>query len=75
VAVSLPWVGYRALRVGKIHVYCLRCGRRFFNAPRYETDPPSAELVRTLCDRCGTGCKEAPEHFLDGRGRRVYGEL
>lgn len=68
---GLPWAGYQKLRVGRIHVYCKKCHRRYSNAPRSETDPPRAELVQTWCLKCSQGCKDLPEYYLDRRGKQI----
>ena len=65
------WAGFAPLRKGRIHVYCPRCRRRFSNAARGEFDPPNAELVHTWCYRCGSGGKDSPETFYNGRGREI----
>jgi hypothetical protein len=67
----LPWAGYQKLRPGRIHILCQRCGRKQSNAPLWETDPPQATLVRSLCDNCDSGCKDCGQEFFDDRGRRL----
>jgi ribosomal protein L37E len=67
----LEWAGFQRLRVGRIHVYCPRCGRKFSNAERGEYDPPRATLVHTWCYRCGVGGKDSPETFFDDDGKEI----
>lgn len=68
---SLQWVGFAALRQGRIHVWCPKCHRRLSNVQRQPRDPLSAELVHCYCYRCASGCKDTPEYYFDGEGRRV----
>ena len=67
----MNWAGYQRLRKGRIHIWCVRCHRKFSNAFKGKYDPPSAELVHTFCERCGNGGKEAYEVFLNGRGKQI----
>lgn len=66
-----PWAGYRPLRAGRIHLFCVKCHRKMSNTLRGKFDPKRAELVQTFCDRCGQGGKDIPETFLDGRGKEI----
>lgn len=65
------WAGFSRLRTGKIHVFCPRCKRKLSNMPRQDDDPKSAELVHCCCERCSSGCKDVPQFFFNGRGKRV----
>jgi hypothetical protein len=66
---KIPWAGYAPLRPGRIHLYCVGCGRKVSNVFRYDYDPPRAELVQTWCDKHDG--KDPPEHFLDGDGKEI----
>jgi len=68
------YVGFHALKPGRIHVLCPRCGRKFSNVPRAEYDPPTAVLAHIWCERCSAGCKEDLAGYLDKNGKRVYNE-
>lgn len=67
----LPWAGFQPLRKGRIHVFCLKCHRKFSNAERGKYDPPRATLVQSFCDRCGEGGKDLFEYFYDARGKEI----
>jgi hypothetical protein len=68
---KLDWIGYQRLRAGRIHMFCLGCKRKMSNMVRQEYDPPRAELVQSMCPKCGQGGKDAPEYFLDGNGKEI----
>ena len=70
----MDWAGFRPLRPGRIHLWCMKCHRKMSNTERGKYDPPRAQLVQSFCERCGQGGKDAPEYFLDGRGRQISWE-
>ena len=69
------WHGFRALRPGRIHVWCPKCKRKLSNMQRQDGDPRRAELVHSWCIRCSQGCKDTPEYYFDDRGKRIRWEV
>jgi len=69
----LPYVGFRPLRPGRIHVFCPDCGCKLSNLRRVDYDPPTAVLVHIPCERCSQGCKvDGPDKYLDAYGEEVW---
>jgi hypothetical protein len=75
---ALPYVGFSKLRPGRIHIYCPGCGRKASNGYRDDgdefrpADPPNAVLAHIYCERCSSGCKDAPVTFWDAFGKRIH---
>lgn len=71
-ATTIPYIGFRPLRPGRIHIYCPGCGRKMSNIERTPYDPPTAVLAHVPCERCSAGCKvEGATDYLDANGESV----
>lgn len=68
---ALTYAGYRKLRPGHIHLFCVKCKRKMSNTWRGKLDPQNAVLVKTFCDRCGQGGKDPCEWFMDAAGNEI----
>lgn len=64
-----PFIGYRRLKPGRIHLYCPKCKRKVSNAQRSEHDPPNAHLLHYPCDKCSMGDKVDMNDYMDAEGR------
>lgn len=69
--VPIPYIGFRPLRPGRIHIYCPGCGRKMSNIERSADDPARAVLMHCLCERCGQGCKSDGVVYMDTDGQEV----
>lgn len=65
----MEWVGFHKYRVGRIHLFCPRCKRKFSNMTRYVHDPKRAVLMHLVC--CGEGDKDEGIAYFDARGREL----